>query len=140
MELANIERLLEKYLNAETSIKEEKLLKKYFSEGNVAPHLKEYESLFGYFSTSSNERFTKTIQLNTKKRNWKWLTVAASIILLVSVYTGYQQNQQRKAEKIMMETQAALGMLSVNLNKGEFAVTQLQQFEEAKNKIFKQPK
>ena len=52
MELANIERLLEKYLNAETTIEQEKLLKKYFSEGNVASHLKEYESLFGYFSTS----------------------------------------------------------------------------------------
>ena len=140
MELANIEKLLEKYLNAETSISEEKILKKYFSEGNIAPHLKEYESLFGYFAISSNERFTKTIQLKTKKRNWKWLTVAASIILLVSVYTGYQINQQQKAEKIMEETHVALEMLSTNLNKGSVAVTQLHQFEKAKNKIFKQPK
>jgi len=140
MELANIEKLLEKYLSAETTIAEEKELKNYFSKGNVAPHLEEYETLFGYFSTSKNERFTKTIQLKTKRVNWKWLSVAASIVLLVSVYTGYQKNQERKAEKVMADTQMALGMLSANLNKGTAAVAHLQQFETTKNKVFKQPK
>jgi hypothetical protein len=140
MELANIEKLLEKYLNAETTIAEEKELKNYFSKGNVAPHLEEYETLFGYFSTSKNERFTKTIQLKTKRVNWKWLSVAASIVLLVSVYTGYQKNQERKAEKVMADTQMALGMLSANLNKGTAAVAHLQQFETTKDKVFKQPK
>ena len=140
MELANIEKLLEKYLNAETTIAEEKELKNYFSKGNVAPHLEEYETLFGYFSTSKNERFTKTIQLKSRKLNWKWLSVAASIVLLVSVYTGYQNNQERKAEKIMADTQMALGMLSANLNKGTAAVAHLQQFETTKDKVFKQPK
>lgn len=140
MELANIEKLLEKYLNAETSVSEEKELKNYFSSGNVAPHLQEYEALFGYFNQSKNERFTKTIQLKSRKLNWKWLSVAASVVLLVSVYTGYKQNQRREAEKIINETQIALGMLSENLNKGTVAITHLQQFEETKNKIFKQPK
>ena len=140
MELANIEKLLEKYLSAETTIAEEKELKNYFSQENVAPHLEEYETLFGYFSTSKNERFTKTIQLKTKRVNWKWLSVAASIVLLVSVYTGYQKNQERKAEKVMADTQMALGMLSANLNKGTVAISHLQQFETTKNKVFKQPK
>ena len=140
MELANIEKLLEKYLDAETTIAEEKELKNYFLSGNVAPHLQEYESLFGYFSASKNERFTKTIQLKSRKLNWKWLSVAASIVLLVSVYTGYQNNQERKAEKVMADTQMALGMLSANLNKGTVAISHLQQFETTKSKVFKQPK
>jgi len=140
MELANIEKLLEKYLNAETSIAEEKELKAYFSSDNVAPHLEEYQALFGYFSTSKQERFTKTIQLNSKKRNWKWLSVAASVILLVSVYSGYENIQQRKADKVYAETIGALEMLSTNLNKGNVAITQLQHFENTTNKIFKQPK
>tara|TARA_R110001583_G_scaffold70457_2_gene199410 strand:- start:18903 stop:19328 length:426 start_codon:yes stop_codon:yes gene_type:complete len=140
MELANIEKLLEKYENAETTIAEEKVLKNYFLEGNVAPHLKGYQALFGYFSTSKNERFTKTIQLNSRKPNWKWLSVAASIVLLVSVYTGYENNQQRKAEKVYEETKLAFNMLATNLNKGNIAIAQLQYFESTKNKIFKQPK
>ena len=105
-------------------------MKNYFSQENVAPHLEEYETLFGYFSTSKNERFTKTIQLKSRKLNWKWLSVAASAVLLISVYTGYQNNQQRKAEKIYNETRLALGLLSENLNKGNNAIAQLQYFED----------
>jgi len=140
MELANIEKLLKKYLDAETTIAEEKELKTYFSSDNVAPHLREYQAIFGYFSTNKNERFTKTIQLKSQKMNWKWLSVAASVVLLVSVYTGYQSNQQRKAERIYTETQMAFGMLAANLNKGNEAILKLQHFEDTKNKIFKQPK
>lgn len=140
MELANIEKLLEKYENAETTIAEEKVLKNYFSKSNVAPHLEEYQALFGYFSTSKNERFTKTIQLKTKKANWKWLSVAASVVLLVSVYNGYENIQQRKAEKVYAETIGALELLSANLNKGNVAIAQLQRFDDTANKIFKQPK
>jgi len=140
MELANIEKLLEKYENAETTIAEEKELKNYFSNGNVAPHLEEYQAIFGYFSTSKNERYTKTIQLNSQKKSWKWLTVAASVVLLVSVYNGYENIQQRKAERVYAETIGALELLSTNLNKGNVAIAQLQRFEDTTNKIFKQPK
>ena len=140
MELANIEKLLEKYLNAETSIAEENELKTYFSGDDVAPHLEEYREMFGYFSASKNEQFTKTIQLKSRKLNWKWLSVAASAVLLVSVYTGYQKNQQAKSEKIYKETQFAFALLSANLNKGTAAITELQEFENTTNKIFKQPK
>lgn len=140
MELVNIEKLLQKYLNAETSISEENELRTYFTGKNVAPHLEEYKELFEYFTISKNEEFTKTIQLKPRKLNWKWLSVAASIVLLISIYTGYENNQQRKAEKIFNETQVALNMLSSNLNKGNEAILQLQHFEDAKNKIYKQLK
>lgn len=137
MELASIEKLLQKYLDAETSITEENKLKNYFLSDNVAPHLEEYKELFIYFSISKQEVYTKPLQLNTKKTNWKWLSVAASVVLLVSLYTGYENNQQRKAEKIYNETQVAFNMLSNNLNKGNEAIAQLQYFETAKSKIFK---
>jgi hypothetical protein len=140
MELVKIEKLLEKYENAETTIAEEKVLKNYFSENDVAPHLEEYQALFSYFSASKNEKYTKTIQLKKQNWNWKWLSVAASVVLLVSVYTGYEKNQQEKAEKIYKETQFALSMLSANLNKGTAAISELQEFETTTNKIFKQPK
>ena len=67
MELTNIENLLEKYENAETSLQEEALLKDYFSQENVATHLLEYKPLFVYFTKSGEERFTKTIPLKKEK-------------------------------------------------------------------------
>ncbi|NLP58369.1 hypothetical protein [Lutibacter sp. B1] len=140
MELANIEKLLDKYLNAETTVAEEKELRNYFSEKNVAPHLQEYQMLFNYFSAEKEEKYTKTIHLKSQKSKWKWLSIAASLILMASVYTGYQKNQQVKAEKVYAETLTALGMLSENLNKGNDAIAQLQEFETTTNKIFKQPK
>jgi len=140
MELVNIEELLGKYLNAETTVAEEKQLKNYFLNEKVAPHLEEYIALFDYFSISKNEKYTKTIQLNSQKRNWKWLSVAASVVLLVSVYTGYDNIQHRKAEKVYEQTMASLQLLSKNLNKGNEAIAQLQHFENTTDKIFKQPK
>jgi hypothetical protein len=138
MELTSIERLLEKYLNAETTIAEEKILKQYFSGSNVAPHLEEYQSLFSYFAVSKKEQLKKPIQLKTQKRNWKWLSVAASIVLLISVYTGYNDYQEQKeAEKVYAQTVGHLEFLAQNLNKGNVAIAQLQHFEDTKNKIFK---
>ena len=140
MELVNIEKLLQRYLDAETTIAEENKLKNYFLSDNVAPHLAAYKSLFEYFSISKKEELTKPIQLKSEKRNWRWLSVAASVVLLVSLYTGYENNQQREAEKIYNETQMAFNMLSANLNRGNDAILQLQHFDKTTKKIFNQPK
>ena len=62
MEFANIEELLKKYINAETTLKEEAYLKAYFSSEDIAPHLAEYQIMFTYFKTSKKDRFTKNIK------------------------------------------------------------------------------
>jgi hypothetical protein len=144
MELANIELLVEKYLNAETTLQEEATLKNYFTGGFVAKHLQEYEYLFNYFVTAKEETFTKTISLEpkkSKKRNLKWLSVAASVAVLFSVFVGKQQydkNEQRKqAQKIYAQVSKGLELLSTNLKKGEQAVTALYTYENSVNKILK---
>ncbi|MFN0729344.1 hypothetical protein [Polaribacter gochangensis] len=137
MELSKIEQLLEKYLNAETTLQEETTLKNYFSSGNVASHLQEYESMFGYFAISKAETSVKPIQLNTKKTNWKWLSVAASVALLFSVYIGNSYVQEQKAKAQFAQVKEALKMISTNLNKGNEAVASLYVYEDAVNKIFK---
>jgi hypothetical protein len=140
MELANIEKLLEKYLNAETSLQEEATLKNYFTEGTIAPHLQEYKSMFTYFTLSKEETYTKTIELDPKKSkrsNLKWLSVAASLALLVSVYTGSKIYKQQKLEQQYAQVSKALQMLSSTLKKGEKAVSHLYAYENTVNKILK---
>ena len=140
MELANIEKLVKKYLNAETTLQEEQTLKEYFTSKNVASHLQEYTMLFGYFNKSKDETYNKTIQLKPEKsnaKNWKWLQVAASIVLMISMYVGYGKYQQyqedkhlaqlqvEKQEKQFAQVTKALKLLSTNLNKGNQAVASL---------------
>ena len=144
MELANIEKLVEKYLNAETSLQEETTLRSYFTEGSVAPHLQEYAYMFNYFATIKDETYTKTIQLEpkkSKKRNFKWLSVAASVMLLFSVFVGKQQyddyQNRKKAEEIYAKVDKGLRLLSSNLKKGETAVASLYNYEKKVNKILK---
>ncbi len=85
MELANIEELVEKYLDATTTLQEEATLKNYFTGGNVAIHLQEYAYLFNYFATAKEEQFKKTINLAPKKkRNLTWFSAAASIVPTVT--------------------------------------------------------
>ncbi|MFT5761879.1 MAG: hypothetical protein ACI8WA_001002 [Polaribacter sp.] len=137
MELSKIEQLLEKYLNAETTLQEEATLKNYFLSGNVASHLQEYESMFSYFAISKAETSVKPIQLNTKKTNWKWLSVAASVVLLFSVYMGNSYVQEQKTKAQYAQVKDVLKMLSTSLNKGNDAIASLYTYEDTVNKIFK---
>lgn len=143
MELARIEKLVEKYDNAETTIKEEEILRDYFLSNNVAPHLEGYQMMFTYFKTSKDETtYNKTLEFKPKKRrNYKWLSVAASVALLFSTYIGYNHLEQVRAEKEALEKYAqvedALRMLSTNLNKGKQAFNSLYAYENSVNKIFK---
>lgn len=124
MELTNIEKLVEKYLNATTTLKEEKILQQYFASTNVAPHLQEYSILFSYFKQNKDEVFTQTFQLKPEKpkKNWKWLLVAASIVLLLSLFIGNKKYQEHQQKKQFTQITTALQMVSVNLNKGNEAL------------------
>ena len=146
MELANIEQLIERYENAETSLTEEQLLKEYFQQENIPAHLLEYKSYFNYFSESSTERYTKTLPIKPRRTNWKWLSVAAVVALMVSVYSinnsgKLSVEERQEAELAYQETQKAFQLISQNLNKGNsVAMAGLQEFGKAQNKVFKTPK
>ena len=155
MELANIEKLIEKYLEAETSLQEENILREYFTSGNVAPHLQDYAIMFGYFKQNQSETFTKTIKLKPeikRKKNFKRLSVAASFALLVSAYVGkveYDKYQQRmyfaqvkealqKVSFHLNKGNDALYAVSSNINKGSEAMNSLKIYENTANTVLKQ--
>jgi len=59
MVLNNIEQLLEKYDNGETSLNEEQQLRDYFAQEEVAPHLESYKVMFQYFNTTKQEHYVR---------------------------------------------------------------------------------
>ncbi len=162
MVLNNIEKLLEKYENGETTLKEEQQLKNYFSQETVEPHLEMYKPMFQYFLVTKQERFTKDIPLKTKNNNvlYKWISVAAVAVLMFGVYTQINKpitsidqlsEEQRLAYNQTVEGLQYLGiafnegsknmktldLLSSNLNKGSENITYIDEFSKATNKIFK---
>jgi hypothetical protein len=146
MELNRIETLLEKYFQGETSVIEEKELKNYFSSPDVAQHLEQYIPLFGYFSEASEQEFKQTIPLQAKKRNVTWLSIAASVIVLLGISTFTYLYQPQKTndlgtyespEAAFEATQKALSLLSKNVNVGIESVSYINEFQNSKELIFK---
>jgi len=144
MELTNIEKLLLKYENAETTLEEENILRTYFSSNKVAPHLKEYQLIFNYFISNTDETYTKKIILNTKTKNNNWRMVAASVLLLFGAYSGLhkinQYNEKKQAAENLTQITNALKIVSSHLNKGSQALKKLHVYEDSVNKIFKNNK
>ncbi|WP_026727575.1 hypothetical protein [Flavobacterium denitrificans] len=152
MELDRIENILEKYFQGETTIAEEKELKEYFSSPNVAQHLEQYQPIFGYFSQVKQQKSMQEIPLQTKKRNVAWLSIAASAVVLLGVGTYFFVSEKNAApavaqselgtyddpEEALAATQKALALLSNNVNVGIESVQYINEYEQSKNKIFKQ--
>lgn len=153
MESNKIETLLEKYFRGETSIGEEMELRDYFSSSNVSPNLEQYKPFFGYLTLAKEQKFEQEIVLIPKhrdrKRNLAWLSIAASVAVLLGIgtysyFNYYNTNQDQDLgtyddpEIAFRETQKALSMLSTNLNTGIESVQYVQEYENSKNLIFKQ--
>lgn len=144
MELKRIENLLERYFDAEASIAEEKELKAYFSGADVAPHLQQYKPMFGYFAQEAAQQFDKAVPLKPRKQYVAWLSVAASVVVMLGVATFmYNQPQEQDLgtysdpETAFRETQKALNMLSENVNTGIGGLEYLNEYEKSKQTIFK---
>jgi hypothetical protein len=162
MVLDNIEKLLEKYDNGETTLQEEQQLKHYFTQETVAPHLEVYKPMFQYFVITKEEQFTKDVPL--KPRNtisiYKWISVAAVAVLMFGVFTQVNRpitnlsQLSSEQQEAYFKTREALALVSSNFNegatslnalkiasnsfeKGSEELNYLSEFSKTTNKIFK---
>ncbi len=137
MESDRIEKLLEKYFEATTTSAEEKELKEYFTREEVAAHLEQYAPMFTYFSAAKEERFTRQVSLKTRRYIYQWISVAAVAVIAFGLFFGNEYQEQKEAEYAYQETRKALSLLAQNLDRGTQKVAYLNEFETAKQKIYK---
>jgi len=165
MVLNNIEKLIEKYDNGETTLKEEQQLKDYFSQQTVPPHLEVYKSMFQYFLYTHEEQFTKDVPLKSKKTYslYQWISVAAVAVIMLGIFTQvdlFQSQTQTLAdltpqERVEYEEAKevlalfsstfskgtdklmALNMVSDNFDKGADNIAYLGEITNTTNKILK---
>ncbi|MFC0604160.1 hypothetical protein [Winogradskyella pulchriflava] len=133
MVLNNIEKLLEKYNNAETSLQEEAQLRAYFQSDDVAPHLEQYKSMFLYFSQSQQEQYTKDVPLKPKRTKlYQWISVAAVAVLMLGIFMpnwGEEPDPWDKytaeEQQMYLEAKAALALLSDKFSDGTSSINAL---------------
>ncbi len=167
MVLDNIEQLLEKYDNGETTLQEEQELKHYFTQEDVAPHLELYKPMFNYFLHTHKEQFTKDVPLKSKKNKtlYQWISVAAAVVLMFGIYsqvntperiTDLAQLSQEDRETYNKAKEvfglvsskfnkgsgnlSALNLMSANFSKGAENVNYIHQFSRTKKKFLKTKK
>ncbi|WP_299334377.1 hypothetical protein [uncultured Psychroserpens sp.] len=164
MVLNSIEKLLEKYDNGETTLKEEQQLKTYFAQDNVAPHLESYQTMFQYFNNTKQELYTKDVPLKPRKNYiYQWISVAALLVLSLGIFTQIGGNtdplsdltqEERMAYNQAVEVFdlvgskfsqgesniAAFGLMSNKLSEGVEKFEHVSEFSETTNKIFKSKK
>lgn len=136
MELDKINKLMEKYFEATTTVAEEEVLREYFLNEKVAPHLEQYIPLFQFFSRAKEEQFTKQVPLKPRKYLYRWLSVAAVAVLVFGIYFGKNYQEKREAEYAYQQTKKALTLLASNFSRGTEKVAYLKEFEVAKQKIY----
>ncbi|MCE7065938.1 HEAT repeat domain-containing protein [Dyadobacter sp. CY326] len=96
----DIEILLEKYYDGETSVEEERELKNFFQNAHVPEHLKSHAAQFNYFTETRNEHpsllFSSQLaaqldppQQTPVRKITSWIVrIAAGLALLIVGFTG----------------------------------------------------
>jgi len=109
----NVKTLLEKYWEGESSLEEERQLRTYFQQKEIAPELEQYRSLFSYFEAQQSISMSGDIkagrfemELEPKKKPtiiqnlWR---VAAAVALVVGSYSIYNNVIAEENKSIVWE-------------------------------------
>lgn len=151
MDLQKINTLLEKYLEGETNVSEEKALKAFFQKEDIPADLAPYKALFNYLSHEASaeaahqENWSPWKDQHTSDEKdtpqwWasKWSHVAVVTILFsVSLFSARNYYQKKQAEIAYQQTLEAFSLLAQNYQKATAPAFYLNEFEQAKAKIYK---
>ena len=160
MDSDNIEQLLEKYWNCETSLEEEQQLHNFFRGGSIPESMKDTAELFRFFETEKNkslkENFEPTVTKQLRQRqggkiismvSFANIARIAAGILVVVVATYFIRQEVRKAypqeaqdtytdpQMAFEETKKALLMISNSFGKAKKEAGKMKMFNDAEKKI-----
>ncbi len=136
MVLNNIEELLERYENGETTLHEEQQLKDYFSQETVAPHLEVYKPMFAYFLQNQQEAYAKDLPLKPNRTfNYRWISAAAVVLIMLGIYLNQKPSKCEEnlvgtfcePQEAFNEVSKSLAMISNHFNKGVSTVNYLEE-------------
>lgn len=114
-----IDELLEKYWEAETSLSEEKELRKLILESDGFEKEKKLFKALGKFRTEEPQKLSIP-RAKVRKLNSSWISWAASVTILLGSFWGWRAYEQKQAERAAYEeVMQALALIQTNLSKGQ---------------------
>lgn len=132
---SRISGLLEKYWEGKTSLTEEEEIHRYFKEN---PHLTAEGMYFQNLQKMKSVKSTKNFSHPEKKIQRRWMSVAATIILGITVAFFVIQDARKQREYVIEDpqeayemTRKALMMVSSGLNEGAEYSTELKKINKA---------
>jgi len=160
MNIKEIEILIEKFYEGETTSSEEQKLRDFFSKEEIPPHLAIHADLFRFYEQDAKEeipdpeferKFLKkidaisTININTGRRRLFYLTgIAAAILLLFGTVFTFRHDiftsstQTLKEQEIAyQQAKNAIAMLSTNFNVGLDQAQKLENFQKGLEQVQK---
>jgi hypothetical protein len=166
MNTTNINQLIEKYFEGDTSLAEEAILREYFSKGSVSEELKPYEDIFRYMeearagairSDDFDQKTMHRIKRNGVFSNGRiqlFAAVAATIaFVIVGVFLFYPQSSPEFDKQLIVkkystkdpetaykQTREALDLVSEKLNDGMKQMKEISVFYEYQTKLFNKSK
>ena len=164
MTTREIEALLEKYFEGNTTLQEENILRVFFRSSDVPDHLKSYQEMFGYIAEQRVEQLNnpvfehklsellvdepaKILEISalSHRNRFVYITgIAATILLMVGLFFTYNQDVFKgeksnhlnaNQELAYAEASEALMIVSANLNAGLKQVDRLQMVDKAMKNV-----
>ncbi|MEI7490581.1 MAG: hypothetical protein WCK92_04220 [Bacteroidota bacterium] len=164
MNIKEIEGLLDRYYEGETSLEEEQKLKDFFLQDEVPETLRQHQPLFRFLISEAKltlseenqeasldrriERYrgeTSVLSVHPGKKRLYYLSaMAAGLVLLIGLVflirneagrKGYMENTRPSTELAYNQTKQAILMVSVGLNTGLDEVQRLKTLDNAMGQI-----
>ena len=128
--IENIDVVIEKYWKGETSLEEEKLLKKHFS--NQSDQESPEQALSSYFSEEGSKTYTKVIEMpKSARRSYSIIiSIAATLLILIGALWTFNNGNQAYSNEIVIDdpqvaleiTREAFALLNGKVGQGEEAI------------------
>lgn len=138
-----IQALLEKYLEGQTSLEEEALLQRYFSDSEepIHPNWEWARDVFSYTHNEQQFKVNLEVQRTNTTSGISWMRIAASFALLIvttfGVYRLQEDYQERKMQEAYVETKKAFELVSKQLRHAQEQVAYLDYIDQTAQKILK---
>jgi len=133
---SQIDELLEKYWNGETSLEEEQVIKTHFKSSPSLTHEGHY---FRYLSKQKKLKMEESKKSSRKSKTWVSAAATVTVGLITAMLVFNDANKDPFAEedpvRAMEATRNALMMIGAGLNEGQTHALKLTKFNKVKDEL-----